>query len=66
MLDLDLEISNVELARRFGVSEGTIRYHRKKEKRVDGRTMRYSGVSAFNNQIAMWISQNAVASERPP
>jgi transposase len=59
MLDLDLEISNVELARRFGVSEGTIRYHRKKEKRVDGRTMRYSGVSAFNDQIAMWISQNA-------
>lgn len=59
MLDLDLKISNVELARQFGVSEGTIRYYRRKEKRVDGWTMRYSGVSAFNSQIAMWISQNA-------
>ena len=30
-MDLDLGISNIELARRFGVSEGTIRYHKKKQ-----------------------------------
>ena len=32
MLDLDLNLSNSELARQFGVSEGTIRYHRKMQK----------------------------------
>ncbi|KGE72376.1 hypothetical protein DC28_04580 [Spirochaeta lutea] len=58
MLGLDLDISNTELARRFGVTEGTIRYHRKKGKGVDGRSTRYSGVSVFNRQIEIWIQQN--------
>jgi transposase len=59
-MELDLGLSNVELAKRFGVSEGTIRYHRKKArtKKADGRKTRYSAVSAFQTPIEAWIQEN--------
>lgn len=60
MLDLDLNLSNSELARLFGVSEGTIRYHRKiqKTKKEDGRTTRFSAVSRFSTAIESWVQDN--------
>jgi transposase len=59
-MDLNLGISNTELARRFGVSEGTIRYHKKKKllKKEDGRKTRHSEVSCFSTLIENWISEN--------
>jgi transposase len=59
-MDLDLGLSNVELAKRFGVSEGTIRYHRKrnKEQKGDGRKNRYSAVSQYSTPIECWIRDN--------
>ena len=42
-------LSNRELARRLGVSEGTIRYRMKKlaEKKADGRKTRHSAVCRY-------------------
>jgi len=65
-MDLDLGISNTELARKFGVSEGTIRYHkrRKLEERRDGRENRYSAVSEYSTPIETWIAEN-LDTDRP-
>jgi len=50
-------LSNRELARRLGVSEGTIRYRMKKlaEKKTDGRKTRYSAVCGYEEIIEGWI-----------
>jgi len=59
-MDLDLKLSNVELAKRFGVTEGTIRYHKRKKllNKEDGRKTRYSGVSRFSSPIEDWVQIN--------
>jgi transposase len=59
-MDLDLELSNTELAKRFGVTEGAIRYHKKKqiEKDMDGRKPRYSAVSQYSTAIEAWVQEN--------
>ena len=45
-------ISKTEIARRFGVTEGTVRYHLKKDKKKeDGRKNRYSEVSVYSTAI---------------
>lgn len=55
----NLGLSNCELARQLGVSEGTIRYHRGKERnKKDGRKERYSEVSRFEPQIKQWVEYN--------
>jgi transposase len=54
----NLNLSNVELARRLNVSEGSIRYHRKKEKKEDGRKSRFSCVSNFIKPIQNWVNEN--------
>jgi transposase len=65
MMDLDLGLSNTELAKRFGVSEGTIRHHKRKQllKKADGRKFRYSAVSEFTTPIETWVQEN-ISSER--
>jgi transposase len=65
-MNLDLGISNTELAKRFGVSEGTIRYHKRKrlENKGDGRKDRYSAVSQFSTPIEIWI-QEQLPTDRP-
>jgi transposase len=65
-MDLDLAISNTELAKRFGVTEGTIRYHKKKklEQKEDGRKSRYSAVSEHSTPIETWIGEN-LDTDRP-
>jgi transposase len=59
-MELDLGLSTTELAKRFGVSEGTIRYHKKKnlEQKEDGRKNRYSAVSQYSTPIESWIADN--------
>lgn len=59
-MDLELGISNTELAKKFGVTEGTIRYHKKKKLlgKEDGRMTRYSEVSCFTTPIENWIIEN--------
>jgi len=65
MMDLDLGLSNTKLAKRFGVSEGTIRYHKRKRllTKADGRKFRYSAVSEFTTPIEIWVQENS-SSER--
>ena len=62
-MDFDLGLSNTELAKRFGVTEGTIRYHKKRKrlKKEDGRKTRHSKVSCFSTPIENWISENQSA-----
>lgn len=62
-MNLELGISNTELARKFGVTEGTIRYHKKRNKEgiSDGRKNRYSEVSRFTTPIENWIHENLPA-----
>jgi len=57
----ELNKSNSEIARTLGVSEGTVRYwHRKqREKRLDGRTRKPSGVSRYHEIVDDWVSENA-------
>ncbi|MCG8571228.1 MAG: hypothetical protein MJB14_13925 [Spirochaetes bacterium] len=54
----DLNLSGVELAKRLGVSEGAIRYHRKKEQKKDGRKSRFSRVSNYEVPIHHWVREN--------
>lgn len=65
-MDLDLGISNTELAKKFGVTEGTIRYHKKKklEGLADGRKNRYSEVSRYTTPIENWIHENLPAERK--
>jgi transposase len=65
-MDFDLGLTNTELAKRFGVSEGTIRYHKKLKrlKKEDGRKTRHSEVSCFSTPIENWISENR-STEKP-
>lgn len=58
MSDIDLSLSCVELARRFGVTEGTIRYHRNKQKKEDGRKDRFSKVSNYASPVQNWVQEN--------
>lgn len=49
-------MSNCELARSFGVTEGTIRYWKKREGKQDLRTRKPSGVRDFDDQIGSWMT----------
>ena len=62
----ELNKSNSEIARALGVSEGTVRYwHRKqREKRLDGRTRKPSGVSRYHEIVDDWVSENATRRKR--
>ncbi len=55
-------MSNCEIARKLGVSEGTIRYRLKRTGKEDGRRNRYSKVSRFNSTIEVWVD---TYSDRP-
>lgn len=50
-------MSNCELARKLGVSEGTIRYRLKRKGKEDGRKNKYSKVSNFKSAIGIWVSE---------
>lgn len=52
-------MSNCELARAFGVSEGTIRYWKRREGLPDMRTRKPSGVAAWSDSIQEWINAQA-------
>lgn len=52
-------MSNCELAKSFGVSEGTIRYWKKREGKPDNRTLKPSGVAVFTEQIQNWMNAQA-------
>jgi hypothetical protein len=54
----NLELSCVELAKRLGVTEGAVRYHRKKQKKEDGRKTRFSKVSNHQTPINNWVQEN--------
>ena len=61
----NLGLTNVELARRLGVSEGIIRYHKRRQGlKKDGRKHRYSKVSKFKIQIEDWIQSNEISGQK--
>jgi transposase len=55
-------MSNCEIARRLGVSEGTIRYRLKTKNKMDGRKNKYSQVTRFKSAIEIWVNEY---SDRP-
>lgn len=56
-----------EIARQLGVSEGTVRYHRKKAEhpRDDGRKEKTSRAASYAPVIAQWLLPR-LEKERPP
>jgi transposase len=56
----DVGMSNSELARRLGVSEGTIRYRLKRIRSgaKDRRSQRKSSISLFSDLIDTWVKEN--------
>ena len=52
-------MSNCELAEAFGVTEGTIRYWKKREGKADNRTLKPSGVAFYTPQIQAWMDGQA-------
>jgi len=59
--------SNVEIARRLGVTEGAIRYRlkRRAEGRSDGRKRKTSALAAFSGVIGVWIADYEGSRRRP-
>ena len=55
-------MSNCEIARKLGVSEGTIRYRLKRKGKEDGRKNKQSNVSRFKVPIETWVQEY---SDRP-
>ncbi|MBU4306438.1 MAG: IS21 family transposase [Candidatus Aminicenantes bacterium] len=62
-----LKLSNAEIARRLGVSEGAIRYQlqRQAQNRSDGRKSKPSGLDRFKGVIAAWVGERTEGKHRP-
>jgi transposase len=63
----DLHITKTEIARKMGVTEGTIRYHinRNISGATDGRKLKYSEVSEYKSIIDYWINEYKDSRHRP-
>ncbi|HPR62807.1 MAG TPA: sigma factor-like helix-turn-helix DNA-binding protein, partial [Thermoanaerobaculia bacterium] len=60
-------MSNVEIAERYGVTEGAIRYRLKRlaAGATDRRTERMSGVYRYEGIISTWVSESSGQRRRP-
>lgn len=60
------DISNRRLASLFGVDEGAIRYHRKRENKPDGRKNKQQKAEALSTVIDAWLETNKPETGRRP
>lgn len=60
------DMSNRELARKFGVDESTIRYHLTRKGKADGRTNKPQRAEEVAEVINRWLDENKPEGDRPP
>jgi transposase len=63
----ELKQSNCEIARKLGVTEGTIRYHLKRQEsgKIDGRKLKASELEKYADTISRWVEHYRDSSHRP-